>query len=42
MTNDESIIAKRGSMSSGSTFFSSFYGIGSNMHAVGLADLTSL
>ncbi len=29
-------------MTSGSTSFSSLYGIRSNMHVVGLADLTSL
>ncbi len=40
--NDELIIAKRGSVTSGSTSFSSFYEIGSNVHVVGLADLTSL
>ncbi len=40
--NDELIIAKSGSMSSGSTSFSSLDGIGSNIHVVGLADLTSL
>ncbi len=40
--NDELIIAKRGSMTSGSTSFSSLDGIGSNIHVVGLADLTSL
>ncbi len=33
--NDELIIAKRGSMTSGSTSFSSLDGIGSNMHVVG-------
>ncbi len=36
--NDELIIAKRGSMTSGSTSFSSLDRIGSNIH-VGLADL---
>ncbi len=36
---DELIIAKRGSMTSGSTSFSSLEGIGSNIHVVGLADL---
>ncbi len=36
--NDELIIAKRGSMTSGSTYFSSLDGIGSNIHVVGLAD----
>ncbi len=40
--NDELIIAKRASMTSGSTSFSSLDGIGSNIHVVGLADLTSL
>ncbi len=40
--NDELIIAKRGSMTSGSTTFSSLDGIGSNIHVVGLDDLTSL
>ncbi len=40
--NDELIIAKRGFMTSGSTSFSSLDGIGSNIHVVGLADLTSL
>ncbi len=40
--NDELIIAKRGSMTSGSTSFSSLDGIGSNTHVVDLADLTSL
>ncbi len=40
--NDELIAAKRGSMTSGSTSFSSLDGIGSNIHVVGLADLTSL
>ncbi len=39
---DKLIIAKRGSMTSGSTSFSSLYGIGSSIHVVGLADLTSL
>ncbi len=29
-------------MTSGSTSFSSLYGIGSNIHVVGLADLTNL
>ncbi len=37
--NDELIIAKRGSMTSGSTSFSSLDRIGSNIHVVGLADL---
>ncbi len=36
--NDELIIAKRGSMTSGSTSFSSLDGIGSNIHVVGLDD----
>ncbi len=40
--NDELIIAKRGSMTSGRTSFSSLDGIGSNIHVVGLADLKSL
>ncbi len=40
--NDKLIIAKRGSMTSESTSFSSLNGIGSNIHVVGLADLTSL
>ncbi len=40
--NDKLIIAKRGSMTSGSTSFSSLDGIGSNIHVVGLADITSL
>ncbi len=40
--NDELIKAKRGSMTSGSTYFSSLDGIGSNIHVVGLADITSL
>ncbi len=40
--NDELIIAKRGSMTSGSTTFSSLHGIGSNIRVVGLADLTNL
>ncbi len=40
--NDELIIAKRGFMSSGSTSFSSLGVKGSNIHVVGLADLTSL
>ncbi len=35
--NDELIITKRGSMTSGSTYFSSLDGIGSNMHVFGLA-----
>ncbi len=36
--NDELIIAKRGSMTSGSTYFSSLDGIGSNIHVIDLAD----
>ncbi len=40
--NDELIIAKRGSMTSGNTSFSSLDGIGSNIPLVGFADLTSL
>ncbi len=40
--NNKLIIAKRGSMTSGSTYFSSLDGIGSNIHVVGFADLTSL
>ncbi len=36
--NDELIMAKIGSMTSGSTSFRSLYGIGSNIHGVGLAD----
>ncbi len=40
--NEELIIVKRGSMISGSTSFSSLDGIGSKIHVVGLADLTSL
>ncbi len=40
--NDKLIIAKRGSMTSGSISFSNLDGIGSNIHVVGLADLTSL
>ncbi len=36
--NDDLIIAKRGSMISGSTSFSSLDGIGSNIHVVGLAE----
>ncbi len=40
--NDKLIIAERGSITSGSTSFSSLDGIGSNIHIVGLADLTSL
>ncbi len=34
--NDTLIIAKRGSMTSGSSSFSSLDGIGSNIHVVGL------
>ncbi len=40
--NDELIIAKIGYMTSGSTSFNSLDGIGSKIHVVGLADLTSL
>ncbi len=40
--NHKLIIAKRGSMTSGSTYFSSLDGIRSNIHVVGLADLASL
>ncbi len=40
--NDKLIIAKRGSMTSGSTTFCSLDGIVSNIHVVGLADLTRL
>ncbi len=40
--NDELIIARRGSMTSGSTSFMSLDGIGSNINVVGLDDLTSL
>ncbi len=36
------MIAKIGYMTSGSTSFSSLEGIRSNIHVVGLADLTSL
>ncbi len=36
--DDELIIAKIGSMTSGSTSFSSLDGIGSNIHVVSLAD----
>ncbi len=36
------MIAKRGSMTSGSSSFCSLDGIGSNIHVTGLADLTSL
>ncbi len=39
---NEIIIAKRGSMTSGSTSFTSLNGIWSNIHVVRLADLTSL
>ncbi len=38
---DKLIIFRRGSMTSGSTSFSSLDGIGSNIHVVGLDDLTS-
>ncbi len=38
---DELIIAKRGSMTSGSTSFSSLDGMGSNIHVVDLAESTS-
>ncbi len=38
--NDKLIMPKRGSMTSGSTSFSSLDGTGSNIHVVGLADLT--
>ncbi len=40
--NDELIIAKRGSMTSGSSSFSSLDGIGSNIHVACLADLKRL
>ncbi len=40
--NYELIIAKRGSMTSGSSSFCGLDGIGSNIHVVGLADLKSL
>ncbi len=40
--NDELIIARRGSMTSGSTSFKIFNGIGSNIHVVGLDYLTGL
>ncbi len=40
--NDELIIGKSGYMTSGSNYFSSLDGIGSNIHFVGLANLTSL
>ncbi len=40
--NDELIIAKRGSMTSGKSSFSGLDGIESNIHVVGLADLTSI
>ncbi len=40
--NDKLMIAKIGYMTSGSTSFSSLEGIRSNIHVVGLADLTSL
>ncbi len=39
--NDKLIIVRRVSMTSGSTSFSSLDGIGSNIHVVGLDDLTS-
>jgi len=38
--NDKLIIVRRGSMTSGSTSFRSLDGIGSNIHVVGLDDLT--
>ncbi len=38
--NDELTIVKIGSMTSGSTFFSSLDGIGCNIYVVGLADFT--
>ncbi len=40
--HDELIIFRRGSMTFGSTSFSSLDGIGSNIHVVGLDYLTSL
>ncbi len=40
--NDELIIFSSGSMTSGSTSFSSLDGVGSNIHVVGLDDLPSL
>ncbi len=40
--NGPVIIAKRGSMISGISSFSSLDGIGSNIHVVGLNDLTRL
>ncbi len=40
--NDELIIARRGSMTSGSTSFRSLGGIWSKIHVVGLYYLTSL
>ncbi len=40
--NDELIIAKIGSMTSGSTSFSSLDGIGSNIHVVGLDQGSSI
>ncbi len=40
--NDELIIGKSVYMTSGSNYFSSLDGIGSNIHVVGLANLTSL
>ncbi len=40
--NDELIIAKRGSMTSGSTSFSSLDGIGSKIHVVGLDEVYTI
>ncbi len=40
--DNDKLIFRRGSMTSGSTSFSSLDGIGSNIHVVGLDDLTSL
>ncbi len=40
--NDKLIIVRRGSMTSGITSFRSCDGIGSNIHVVGLDNLTSL
>ncbi len=40
--NDKLIIAKRGSMTSVSTYFSGLDGIGPNIHVVGLANVTRL
>ncbi len=37
--NDELILVKKGSMTSGSTSFSSLDGIGSNIHVIDLDDL---